>query len=75
MSMTNDNEHRSDRMDRLGRLAYSVTEAAAVTGLGRTTLYALMRNGTLSSFTIGKRRLIATADLESMIAQARQAAA
>lgn len=66
--MNNDNE-------RLVRLAYSVTEAVAITGLGRTTLFALMRNGTLPSFTIGKRRLIASADLEAMIAHARQAAA
>ncbi|MEH3035565.1 MAG: helix-turn-helix domain-containing protein [Sphingomonas adhaesiva] len=72
--MNNDNEPRSGTPDGLGKLAYSVMEAAAVTGLGRTTLYALMRDGTLSSFTVGKRRLIATADLESMIAQARRAA-
>ena len=76
--MNNDNEQRSytaDRRERLGRLAYSVTDAAAVTGLGRTTLFALMRSGTLRSFTIGKRRLIASADLEGMIAHARQSAA
>ena len=73
--MTNDNEQRGGTTDRLGRLAYSVTEAATVTGLGRTTLYALMRSGTLPSLKVGKRRLIASADLESMIGQARQAAA
>lgn len=76
--MTNDNQQRNcaaDRHEQLGRLAYSVTEAAAVTGLGRTTLFALMRSGTLPSFTIRRRRLIARADLEGMIAHARQAAA
>lgn len=76
--MNSNNEQRSctaDRHERLGRLAYSVREAATLTGLGRTTLFALMRSGTLPSFTIGRRRLIASSDLEGMIAHARQAAA
>lgn len=47
----NDNAH-----DQLGRLAYSVEEAASVTGLGRTTLYALIGAGQLASTKIGKRR-------------------
>lgn len=76
--MDNINRHRSgavQRNERLGKLTYSVAEAAVITGLGRTTLFALMRSGTLPSFTIGKRRLIYSADLEGMIADARQAAA
>lgn len=75
--MTNDNKQRGGTTDgeRLGRLAYSVTEAAAVTGLGKTTLYALMGSGTLPSCKIGKRRLIASADLEGLIGNRRSAAA
>lgn len=75
--MTNDNEQRGGTTDgeRLGRLAYSVTEAAAVTGLGKTTLYALMGSGTLPSCKIGKRRLIASADLEGLIGRRPKAAA
>lgn len=76
--MTDHHEERSgatDRHKQLSRLTYSVVEAAAVTGLGKTTLYALMRSGTLPSFTVGRRRLIASSDLEGMIRQARQAAA
>lgn len=76
--MINDNEQRNgttDRHEQFGKLAYSVADAATVTGLGRTTLYALMRSGKLPSFTIGKRRLIASADLEGLIGRARQAAA
>lgn len=34
-----------DRRDQLGRLAYSVAEAAQVLGVGKTTLYALMERG------------------------------
>jgi predicted DNA-binding transcriptional regulator AlpA len=49
--MNNDNDHRNGtthQHERLGKLTYSVAEAAAVTGLGRTTLFALMRSGTLN---------------------------
>ena len=49
------------------RLAYSVAEAAAVTGLGRTTLYGLIAQGALPSRKIGKRRIIRGADLEALI--------
>lgn len=61
--------------ERLGRLAYSVTEAAAITGLGKTTLYALIGNGTLASCKVGKRRLIASTHLETLIGHRRSMAA
>lgn len=54
--------------DRLGRLAYSVPEASAAIGIGKTKLYALIAQGILPSTLIGKRRLIRTADLEALIA-------
>lgn len=76
--MTNDN-HRdttaANRVERPDRLAYSVTEAAALTGLGKTTLYALMGTGALPSCKIGKRRLIASIDLQGLIGGTRAAAA
>ncbi|MGA1799283.1 helix-turn-helix domain-containing protein [Sphingomonas sp. 4RDLI-65] len=59
----NDNEHR----DRLGRLAYSVEEAAATVGLSKTTLYNLMGADQLAYCKIGKRRLIRSVDLEALI--------
>lgn len=40
------------------RLAYSVSEAVAATGIGRTTLYGLINSGQLASHTIGRRRII-----------------
>jgi excisionase family DNA binding protein len=49
------------------RLAYSVGEAARVTGLGKTTLYGLIGQGILASSKVGKRRLIRSADLEALI--------
>ncbi|KQS02190.1 hypothetical protein ASG11_15535 [Sphingomonas sp. Leaf357] len=49
------------------RLAYSVTEACTVTGLGKTTLYSLLKGGRLPSCKIGNRRLIRRDDLEALI--------
>ncbi|MEC9068122.1 MAG: helix-turn-helix domain-containing protein [Pseudomonadota bacterium] len=40
------------------RLAYSIAEVAALTGIGRTTLYKLMDRGALQTCKIGRRRLI-----------------
>ncbi|WP_339346363.1 helix-turn-helix domain-containing protein [uncultured Sphingomonas sp.] len=54
--------------DRLGRLAYSVPEASAAIGIGKTKLYALIAQGVLPSTLIGKRRLIRAADLDALIA-------
>jgi excisionase family DNA binding protein len=41
-----------------GRLAYSVDEAARLTGLSRDLLYDQMRRGNLTCVKIGRRRLI-----------------
>ncbi len=40
------------------RLAYSVDEAAAITGLSRDLLYDEMRTGRLAYLKIGRRRII-----------------
>jgi len=40
------------------KLAYSVREAAALTGLGRSTIYVLLGQKKLMSLRIGGRRLI-----------------
>ena len=41
-----------------GRLAYSVDEAARLTGLSRDLLYDEMRRGNLTYIKVGRRRLI-----------------
>lgn len=41
-------------------LAVSVMEAAGLAGVGRTTIYEAIQQGTLKSLKIGKRRLIRT---------------
>lgn len=63
----NDNE-------KLDRLAYSVTEAAQVLGLGKTTVYGLMDSGKLPFCRIGTRRRIRSADLHALLADKSHAA-
>lgn len=53
--------------DRPGRLAYSVTEASAAIGIGKTKLYELIAEGTLPSALIGRCRRIRAADLDALI--------
>lgn len=52
------------------RLAYSVDEAAQITGLSRDLLYDQMRTGKLVYLKVGRRRLISRRSLEAFLAQA-----
>lgn len=63
------------RRDQLGRLAYSVAEAAQVLGVGKTTLYGLMERGNLRFCKIGSRRLIRSSDLAELIETSENKAA
>jgi excisionase family DNA binding protein len=49
------------------RLSLRVNEAAAVTGLSRSTLYVLMRKGALRSVRVAGRRLIPRDPLEALL--------
>ena len=49
------------------RLAYSVDEAAHLTGLSRDLLYDQMRHGNLDYIKIGRRRLITRQHLEQFL--------
>jgi excisionase family DNA binding protein len=49
------------------RLAYSVDEAARLTGLSRDLLYDQMRHGNLDYIKIGRRRLITRQHLEQFL--------
>jgi excisionase family DNA binding protein len=49
------------------RLSLRVNEAAAVTGLSRSTLYVLMRKGALRSVRVAGRRLIPRDALEALL--------
>ena len=52
------------------RLAYSVDEAAALTGLSRELLYDQMRAGKLAYLKVGRRRIITRQHLEAFLAGA-----
>jgi len=49
------------------RLAYSVDEAAAITGLSRDLLYDQMRAGRLAYLKVGRRRIITRQHLEAFL--------
>jgi excisionase family DNA binding protein len=49
------------------KLAVGIPEAAEMIGLGRSSLYALFRQGKLSPRKSGKRTLILIEDLESYL--------
>lgn len=48
-------------------LAISITETAKVTGLGRTSIYELIKNGRLDTVKIGRRHLVKTASIRRLI--------
>jgi excisionase family DNA binding protein len=50
-----------------GRLAYSVDEAARLTGLSRDLLYDEMRRGNLTYVKVGRRRLITRQHLNQFL--------
>lgn len=51
------------------KLAVTITEAVALSGIGRSSLYKLFADGALIPRKSGKRTLILVADLEKHIAE------
>src|SRR6266568_9438837 len=58
---------RSGQDPHSGRLAYSVDEAARLTGLSRDLLYDEMRRGNLTYVKVGRRRLITHHHLQQFL--------
>ncbi len=58
---------RADGDSQSGRLAYSVDEAARLTGLSRDLLYDEMRRGNLAYVKVGRRRLITRQHLQQFL--------
>ena len=57
------------------KLVYSVREAAAALGVGRSLIFALLADGSLESIRVGaKRRLIPAQAITAYIERQRQAA-
>lgn len=53
------------------RLGYSVEEAAAVLGVGRSNVYELMRRGLITPSKLGRRTIIARSELEALLVRLR----
>lgn len=51
-------------------IAVSILEACRISGLGRTSIYELIREGRLASLTLKGRRLVLVASLEALLAAA-----
>ena len=49
------------------RRAFTMDEACAALRLGRTTLYALIRDGQLHTVRIGKRRLVPAGEITRLL--------
>lgn len=51
-------------------LTISIAEAVKTLGLGRTSIYKLIKEGRLETITIGRRRLIKTASIQRLLEDA-----
>ena len=49
------------------KIAYTINEAVAASGLGRTTIYELIKQRELTPVKVGMRTLIRRVDLEAML--------
>ena len=56
--------------DQPERVTLTVSAACRATGVGRTYLYELMRDGRIKSVKLGRRRLIVASSLRALIAGA-----
>ncbi|HEY5171177.1 MAG TPA: helix-turn-helix domain-containing protein [Acidimicrobiia bacterium] len=68
VAMTFDRGHRASPLPSPEeRPTLSVEETAAILGLGRNTVYDALRSGALPSVRVGRRYLVPTARLASML--------
>lgn len=51
----------------MDRLAYSINETARALSVGRTSIYAMIADGRLETFKLGRRTLIKTASIHRLI--------
>ena len=51
------------------RLAYSINDTARTLSLGRTSVYALIKEGRLEAIKLGRRTLIKTDSIRRLVAE------
>jgi excisionase family DNA binding protein len=56
-----------DTENGLPKLAYSIDEACKVSSLGRSNLYAMIKQGRLAKIQIGRRTLIPAQSLHALV--------
>lgn len=54
------------------KLAYTIKEAASALGIGRTTIYAAIRDGKIPAVKLGHRTLIPAEDIRQWMASLRR---
>jgi excisionase family DNA binding protein len=54
----------------MDRLAYSINDTAKALSLGRTSIYAMIADGRLEAFKIGRRTLIRAESIARLIEKA-----
>jgi len=52
----------------MNKLAYSINETARVLSLGRTSIYAMIADGRLDAFKLGRRTLIKAESIRRLVA-------
>ena len=52
----------------MDRLAYSINETARTLSLGRTSIYAMIADGRLVAFKLGRRTLIKADSIQRLVA-------
>ena len=52
----------------MDRLAYSINDTARALSLGRTSIYAMIADGRLVAFKLGRRTLIKAESIQKLVA-------
>jgi len=53
----------------MDRLAYSINDTARILSMGRTSIYAMIGDGRLNAFKLGRRTLIRAESIKRLIAE------
>jgi excisionase family DNA binding protein len=52
-------------------IAVSINDAAKALGLGRTSVYAMIADGRLEAFKLGRRRLVTVESIRQLVAASK----